>query len=219
MDAWQSPIRPNRRTSLIVDPPDGRIPPLTAEARKRQADAAAYERAKGADVTTPGLYTRCITGNGGPPRIQGGVTAESQIFQAPGYVVLSIESNYDVRIIPLDGRPHLPSNVTSWLGDARGHFEGNTLVVETTNMNDKTWVARGAALHTSAMRTVERFTPVDKDNVEYEVTVEDPNVFTQPWKMRFMALTRYPAGEELIEYACAEGNHIDETVFGSADKR
>src|SRR5438128_1732657 len=83
------PVRPNRRTALVVDPPDGRIPPLTAEARKRQADAAAYERAKGADVQTPGLYTRCITGNGGPPRIQGGVSAESQIFQAPGYVVLS----------------------------------------------------------------------------------------------------------------------------------
>ena len=109
MDAWQmNGVRPNLRTSLIVDPPDGRIPPLTPEAQKRLAAAAAAARARGADVTTPGLYTRCITGNGGPPRIPGGVTAESQIVQTPGYVVIVSQSNNDVRIIPLDGRPHLP---------------------------------------------------------------------------------------------------------------
>jgi hypothetical protein len=200
MDAWQSPIRPNRRTSLVVDPPDGRIPPLTAEARKRQADAAAYERAKGADVQTPGLYTRCITGNGGPPRIQGGVTAESQIFQAPGYVVLSIESNYDVRIIPLDGRPHLASNVKSWLGDARGHFEGNTLVVETTNFRpDRNW--RGS---TTGMHLVERFTLADAKTLKYEFTVTDPTTWTKPWSAEAPIARIAPP---LYEFACHESNY------------
>jgi hypothetical protein len=200
MDAWQSPIRPNRRTSLVVDPPDGRIPPLTADARKRQADAAAYEKTKGADVTSPGLYTRCITGNGGPPRIQAGVTAESQIFQAPGYVVLGIESNSDVRIIPLDGRPHLPSNVKTWLGDARGHFEGNTLVVETTNFHPgRNWRAS-----TTGMHLIERFTLADPKTLKYEFTVDDPTTWTKPWSVEAPIPRIEPP---LYEFACHEQNY------------
>ena len=115
MDAWQSPVRPNLRTSLIVDPPDGRIPPLTPEAQKR---AAAARRDTTADVSTRGLYERCVTGNQGPPRLPGNHDSESQIIQAPGYVVLVMQSNNDVRIIPLDGRPHLPPQVGTWLGDS-----------------------------------------------------------------------------------------------------
>ncbi len=148
MDAWQSPVRPNRRTSLIFDPENGRLPALTPEAQKRQADGRAAARARNPQVgvqTLNNWYTRCITGNNAGPMTRGGnpgsdsaagaagVTAEAQIFQAPGYAVLIMQSNSDARIIPLDGRPHLPSNVRNWLGDSRGHWEGNTLVVETTN--------------------------------------------------------------------------------------
>src|SRR2546422_7998738 len=140
MDAWQSPVRPSLRTSLIVDPPDGRIPALTPEAQKRQAAAAAAARARNPQVsvqTLGSLYTRCVTGNQGPPRLPFNHDSESQILQTPGYVVMFMQANGDVRIIPLDGRPHLPQNVGQWLGDARGHWEGNTLVVETTNFDQQ----------------------------------------------------------------------------------
>ena len=200
MDAWQSGVRPNLRTSLIVDPPDGRIPALTPEAVKRQAEAAAAERKKGVDVTTPGLYTRCITGNGGPPRVPGGVTAESEIVQIPGYVVIVIQSNNDPRIIPLDGRPHLPTGVGEWLGDARGHWEGNTLVVETTNFHkDRNW--RGS---TDGMKLVERFTLVGPQALRYEFTVTDPATWTRPWSIDSL-LPRIDA--PIYEFACHEQNY------------
>ena len=146
MDGWQSPIRPSLRTSLIVDPPDGRIPPLSPEGQKRRADRAAAARARAPEVsvrTLASAYTRCITGNAaGGPLVRGGnpdpvnttgseagVTAEIQILQSPGYAAIITQSNSDVRIIPLDGRPMPPSNVRAWLGISRGHWEGNTLVV------------------------------------------------------------------------------------------
>ena len=200
MDAWQSGVRPNLRTSLIVDPEDGRIPPLTPEAVKRQAEDAARERAKGVDVTSPGLYTRCITGNGGPPKVPGGVTAESQIIQTPGYVLIVIQSNNDARIIPLDGRPHLPSSAGQWLGDARGHWEGNTLVVETTNFHkDRNW--RGS---TSGMKLVERYTLVGPRALRYEFTVSDPATWTRPWSIDSL-LPRIEA--PIYEFACHEQNY------------
>jgi hypothetical protein len=200
MDAWQSGVRPNLRTSLIVDPPDGRIPPLTPEAQKRQADAAAAERAKGIDVTSTGLYTRCITGNGGPPRVPGGVTAESEIIQTPGYVVIVIQSNNDARIIPLDERPHLPQSVGQWLGDARGRWEGNTLVVETTNFHkDRNW--RGSR---DGMKLVERFTLVGPKTLRYEFTVNDPTTWTRPWSIDSL-LPKIDA--PIYEFACHEQNY------------
>jgi hypothetical protein len=200
MDAWQSGVRPNLRTSLIVDPPDGRIPPLTPEAQKRIAAAAAASRARGADVTTPGFYTRCVTGNGGPPRIPGGVTAESQVLQTPGYVVMISQSNNDVRIIPLDGRPHLPKGVGQWFGDARGHFEGSTLVVETTNFSpERVW--RGSS---DGMHLVERFTLVGPKTLRYQFTVEDPTTWTRPWSIDSLLPKIDPP---IYEFACHEQNY------------
>jgi hypothetical protein len=201
MDAWQmSGVRPNLRTSLIVDPPDGRIPPLTEEAVKRNAAYAAAEREKGIDVTSTGLYTRCVTGNGGPPRVPGGVTAESQIVQTPGYVVILIQSNNDVRIIPLDGRPHLPKGVGQWLGDARGRWEGNTLVVETTNFHkDRNW--RGSR---DGMKLVERFTMVGPNTLRYEFTVDDPSTWTRPWSIDSLLPKIDPP---IYEFACHEQNY------------
>ena len=200
MEAWQSPIRPNRRTALVTDPPDGRIPPITEEARQRQTARAAIERAKGADVTSPGMYTRCITGNGGPPRIQGGVTVESMIQQSPGYVVISIMSNGDPRIIPLDNRPHLPSNIKTFIGDARGHFEGNTLVVDTTNFNDeRNWRGSGSNMHLT-----ERFTMANAGTLKYEFTVNDPTTWAKPWSVEAPIPKIEPP---LFEFACHEQNY------------
>jgi len=198
MDAWQSPIRPNLRTSLIVDPADGRIPPLTPDAQKRLA----AQRAAGRDnaVLTSGLYERCVTGNQGPPRLAGNHDSESQILQGPGYVILLMQSNNDTRIIPVDGSPHLPPQVGLWLGDSRGHWEGNTLVVDTTNFHpDRDW--RGS---TSGMHLVERLTPVDPKTIKYEFTVDDPTTWTKPWTAE-IPWPRIEPG--LYEFACHEQNY------------
>ena len=195
MDAWQSPIRPNLRTSLIVDPPTGRIPPMTAEGRKR-AEAAG----RGIYVNNRGLYERCVTGNQGPPRLPGNHDAESQIQQAPGYVILIMQSNSDVRIIPTDGRPHLPSTVRKWLGDSVGHWEGNTLVIDTTNFDPgREW--RGS---TTDMHLIERLTITDPKTLKYEFRVEDPTTWTRPWSAEVIWPRIEPG---LFEFACHEQNY------------
>jgi hypothetical protein len=194
MDTWQSPVRPNLRTSLVVDPADGRIPPMTPEGRKRQQ---AEQRAN--SVLTRGQAERCITGNQGPPRT-GGNDNHSQILQVPGYVILVVQSNNDVRIIPTDGRPHLHQNVRTWLGDSRGKWEGDTLVVETTNFHpDREWRGTSANLH-----LVERFTRVDPDNLLYEFTITDPDSYTRPWSFE----SPWPRTQGLVyEWACHEQNY------------
>jgi hypothetical protein len=218
MDAWQAGAKPNLRTSLIVDPPDGRLPPRTAEAQKRQAAAAAAARARNPQTGVQifgNLYTRCITGLAGPPLVRGGqpgadsaaaaagVSAESQIVQTPGYVVIITQSNSDVRIIPTDGRPHFPQAVRQWLGDPRGHWEGNTLVVDTTNFNDKT-PATNFLGSTDAFHLVERFTLVNPKTIRYEFTVDDPTTWTRPWS----AESPLPRIEPpLYEFACHEQNY------------
>ena len=215
MDAWQSPVRPNLRTSLIVDPPDGRIPALTPEAQKRQAAAAAAARARNPQTgvqTLGNLYTRCITGNQGPPRLPFNHDSESQILQTPGYVVMFMQANGDVRIIPLDGRPHLPQNVGQWLGDARGHWEGNTLVVETTNFHpERNW--RGS---TDGLKLVERFTLVDPKTIRYEFTVDDPATWTRPWSVESPLPRIEPP---IYEWACHEQNYGLMNVVKGAQAR
>jgi hypothetical protein len=195
MDAWQSPIRPNLRTGLVIDPPDGRIPALTEEGRARARAAG-----RGIYVPTRGLYERCVTGNQGPPRVPGNHDAESQLQQTPGYVILVMQSNSDVRIIPLDGRPHLPPRVRSWLGDSRGRWEGNTLVIETTNFHpERIWRGSGAG-----MTLVERLTPTDPQTLKYEFTVTDPSTYARPWTVE----VPWPRIEPpLYEFACHEQNY------------
>ena len=195
MDAWQSPVRPNLRTALIVDPPDGRVPALTPEAKARTAG-----RARGNDVRSRGLYERCVTGNQGPPRLPLNHDAESQITQTPGYVVLLMQSNSDVRIIPLDGRPHLPPKVRQWMGDSRGRWDGNTLIVETTNFHpERDWRGSTVGLH-----LVERLTLVDPKTLQYEFTVTDPTTWTRPWTVDVSWPRIEPA---LYEFACHEQNY------------
>ena len=212
-----------RRTSLIVDPPDGRVPPLTPEAQKRVDAARAYARLHPADGPEDRpLPERCILWpTAGPPMLPGPYNNNYQIFQTREYVVIVVEMIHDVRIVPLDGRPHLPPGVRQWLGDPRGHWEGNTLVVETTNFTAKTSdISAGLQRPTfrgtdENLRVVERFTRVDPDTLLYEFTVYDPTAFTKSWTAQ-IPMTKFPG--PLYEYACHEGNYAMTGILGGARK-
>ena len=129
-----------------------------------------------------------------------------QILQSPGQLVILYEMIHDARVISLDGRPHLPPTIRQWMGDPRGHWEGKTLVVETTNFTDKSQVIYGDGFNSEALRLVERFTPVDANTIQYEFTVEDPMTWTKPWTAA-IPLTREPQLDRIFEYACHEGNY------------
>jgi hypothetical protein len=211
----------SRRTSLIVDPPDGRIPPLTAPAQKRVDAERAYAAVHSFDGPEDRpLAERCILWpTAGPPMLPGAYNNNYQIVQIPGYVVILVEMIHDVRIIPLDRRPHLPQSIRQWMGDSRGHWDGNTLVVETTNFTDKTGDV-GAGMQRATFRgsddklsLIERFTLVDPDTILYEFTVDDPTAFTNSWTAQLpMMRTSGP----LFEYACHEGNYAMTNVLGGA---
>jgi hypothetical protein len=197
----------DNRTSLVVDPPDGRIPPLTPEARQRQASAAAA-RPRFADG--PEAFNnayRCITT--GVPKVGGlygaGHFGYYQIVQTSDYVVVVTETIHDARVIPLDGRPHLPKALRQWNGDSRGRWDGTTLVVETTNFSPKSnFMGSNETLH-----LVERFTRVAADTIAYEVTITDPTTWTRPWTA-MLPLKR--TADRMYEFACHEGNN--RTMFG-----
>jgi hypothetical protein len=201
--------RTTRQTSFVVEPQDGRIPAVTPEARKR---AATRDRGSFGDGPFDGPenftnYDRCITrsvvGSILPRPYGNGL----QILQSPGYVAIRHEMIHDTRIIPLDGRPHVGSAIRLYMGDSRGHWEGDTLVVETTNLTDRTSIGfNGNGLrHSDGMRLVERFSPVGADTIQYEVTIDDPRTYVRSWKMA-MPLTTQP-GYQVFEYACHEGNY------------
>ena len=201
-----SPMSPKRR-SMVVDPPDGRVPVMKWAEDKRDYDLAHLEDAPWHE--TP--WVRCITRGVPAGMFPAGYNNAYQIIQIPGYVVIASEMIHDTRIIPLDGRPHVGSAIRLWNGDSRGHFEGNTLVVETTNFNDKGSIATSAA--TGRMRgipqseqlyLVERFTRVDASTINYSVTITDPKVYTQSWTVA-LPLNRDPH-YQMFEYACHEGN-------------
>src|SRR5262245_15601745 len=202
------------RTSPVIDPPDGKVP-LTLEAEARRD----FNLAHNADSWEyMSLWDRCITRGVPGGMFPAGYNNAYQIVQIPGYVVILYEMIHETRIIPIDGRPHLPSGVKLWNGDSRGRWEGHTLVVDTTNYNDKGWIGTSAATgrikgipQTEGLHVVERFTRVDRDTINYEVTIEDPNVFNAPWKVA-MPLTRDPE-YQIFEYACQEGNHAVQNVL------
>jgi hypothetical protein len=204
----------SNRTSLIVDPPDGRIPALTPAAAKRRDEQNEHRRQHPADSWLDrSAYDRCISRGMPGEMIPGFYNHNYQIVQAPGYVAIQIEMIHDVRIVPLDGRPHLTNTVAQWLGDSRGHWDGNTLVIDTTNFNDKVF-ERGAAWGFGAtMHMVERFTRIDADHLDYQFTIDDPATFTRPWTVSTpMLKTPGP----LLEYACHEGNHALPGILGGA---
>lgn len=204
------------RTSKIVDPPDGRVPPLTAEARARVAARAEAARRRGpADSWEDrSLGDRCIVSRGGWPHVV--VNAGSygniiRIIQSPGFVVLTHEMIHETRVIPVDGRPHIGSAIRQYLGDPRGHWDGNTLVVEVTNFSDKTDF-RGSR---ETLRLVERFTRVAPDAIDYSVTIDDPQTFTKSWTIG-VPLKQDKEQTELFEYACHEGNYAMRNILSGA---
>jgi hypothetical protein len=201
-----------RRTSLIVDPPDGRIPPLTAEAKQRAAARAEARKLRGPsdgpeDRT---LADRCIVWpNEGPPMLPSVYNNNYQIVQGPGWVAVLVEMIHDVRLIPLDGRPHKPAHIRSWLGDSRGRWEGNTLVVETANIDPRN-AFRGAS---EKLRVVERFTRVDPETIRYQFTVDDPSTWAVPWSAEIPMVR---TSDRVYEYACHEGNYAMESILRGA---
>ncbi len=217
----------DNRTSLITEPPDGRLPPVTPEGRRRQLEGLA------SNLTTPWQFgaasstaarparplngpedlsnvLRCISW--GVPKIAGNInyTGYQQIVQGPGYVVFLSEVNHEARVIPLDGRPHLPSRLRQWNGDSRGRWEGNTLVVETTNFSPKSFFMGSA----DGLHLVERFTRTSPSTIDYELTISDATTWTKPWT----ALIRLKSTDErLQEFACHEGNHhVVRGILGGA---
>jgi hypothetical protein len=188
------------RTSIIVDPPDGRIPALTPEAQKKAAARAEARKLHPADgPENMSLADRCIA-RPGPPMVPAGYNNNHRIVQTSQHVVIFSEMMHDARIIPLDARPHLPGNVRQWFGDSRGRWEGDTLVVETTNFTDKTNF-RGSG---DNLRLVERFTRIDQDTLLYRFTVNDPQSFERPWSGE---IPMKRADGPIFEYACHEGNY------------
>ena len=191
-----------RRTSLIVDPPNGKLPALTASAQRRADTRRLYEQEHPADSWLDrDASDRCLLGfNAGPPITPGGYNQNMQLLQTPDHIVLVTEMVHTVRVVPLDGRPPLSEGIRQWSGDSRGHWEGDTLVVETSDFNDE----RGWRGSTEDMKLVERFTRVDADTLEYEFTVTDPGTWTSSWMASIpMRRTEVP----MYEYACHEGNY------------
>jgi hypothetical protein len=212
LDRGQSTHALNLRTSLIVDPSNGRLPPLTEEGQKRAAERAEAAKHVGRwdSAQSNELDDRCVIFLGaGPPMLPASYNNNYQIVQAPGYVMILFELAHDVRVIPLDSRPHVTRNIRQWLGDSRGHWEGDTLVVETTNFNGKNPL-RGSSEN---MRVVERFTRTDQDTIQYRFTVEDESTWTRPWTAEIpMRKTVGP----LFEHACHEGNYgLYNTLVGA----
>ena len=212
-EAWferGSGVASTLRTSVVIDPPDGKVPPLTPQARAAASKQAAIQRRLPEGPEDFSLQVRCVIWpTAGPPMVPAGYNNNYQIFQTKDYVAILTEMIHDVRIIPLDGRPHLPSSVRQWMGDSRGHWEDDTLVVDTTNFSDKTHF-RGAD---SNLHVIERFTRIDADTIRYRFTVDDPTAFTAPWTGE-IAMSKV-AGP-IYEYACHEGNYSLSTMLAGA---
>jgi hypothetical protein len=194
----------DRRTSLVIDPPDGRIPALTEDAVRRRDAAIEYGKLHPADGPEDRpLGERCV--NFGVPKLGAGYNSYYQIFQSKTHVVMLSEMAHDARIIPLDGRPHLSKDIRQWNGDPRGRWEGNTLVVESTNFSPKSDF-RGSR---DTLHLVEKFTRVGPRTLNYEVTITDPTTWTKPWTVM---IPLKQTNEAVYEYACHEGN---EGMFGT----
>jgi hypothetical protein len=206
-----------RRTSLVVDPPDGKLPPVTAEADRRRTAFAEYLRQHPADSWDDRrLNDRCIMFlQSGPPMIPQsvdfllGFPFHFQIFQTADHVVI-LHEEPNRQIVPLDGRSHLQPGVRQWLGDSRGHWEGETLVVETTNFRDRLYAG---VFTTGHLRLTERFTRVDADTIDYRFTVDDPTTWTKPWTAVVPILK---SDGRLYEYACHEGNYALPNILRGA---
>ena len=200
-----------RRTSLVIDPPNGRLPELSPEGRERAEARRDYRREHPADSWRDrSAYDRCILGfNAGPPVTPGGYNQNMQVFQTPDHVALVTEMVHTHRIVPLDGRPALDEDIRQWTGDSRAHWDGDTLVIETRNFNDQ----RGWRGTTPNMTLVERLTRIDEDTLEYTYTVTDPETWVSPWTA---SIPMQLADQPMYEYACHEGNYSMEGILAGA---
>lgn len=197
----------DNRTSLITDPPDGRLPPMTPQAEKKQQAALAAMRNRPSGPEDRSLSERCITY--GSPQLVAGYQSYRQIVQSPNAVVILTEMIHDARVIPLDGHPHLAPNIQSWTGDPRGHWEGDTLVVDSTNF--KPGAFRNVS--TEKLHVIERFTRTGPDTLQWELTVDDPGAWTKPWTA---VVPLRSSKKSVFEYACHEGNYGLEDILAGA---
>jgi len=202
-----------RRTSLVVDPPGGRVP-LRPEAEASRDYASAHQ---GDSFEFMSVWDRCITRGVPGGMFPAGYNNAYQIVQTPGYVMIHYEMIHEPRIIPIDGRPHLPQNIRQWMGDSRGHWEGKTLVVDTTNLNAKSRLDVIGDFYSENAHIVEKFIFVDDKTMTYEATITDPTVFTRPWTLR-IPQRRMP-DDEFWEFACHEGNLDPGVVDEQIQKR
>ena len=200
-----------RQTSLVVDPPDGRTPALTADAQARAAAIAILRNRLPQTWEDRSISDRCITRGilAAMPALYGNGL---RIVQTPGHVAISYEMIHETRIVPLDGRPHLPKNVRLYMGDPRGRWDGDTLVVDTTNFSDKTVVGQNQT--SERLHVIERFTRVGADTIQYEATIEDPKTWTRPWTVT-VPLSTQP-GYQIFPYECHEGNFALRNILSAA---
>jgi hypothetical protein len=214
---WVERGTPTRQTSLIIDPPNGRLPPLTNEEQELRKEARGGKgfpgewRGEANSYEDLNVYYRCITrgvlGSIIPVIYNNG----NEILQAPGLVVIRNEMIHETRVIPLDGRPHLSPEIRQYMGDSRGHWEGNTLVIETTNFTDQDAIGSNGAgypgdpgHHSADLKLIERLTRVDADTLNYQATIDDPKTWTKPWTI--LIVLKRNEKYQLFEYACHEGN-------------
>jgi hypothetical protein len=210
LDRSQGTFARNLRTSLIVDPPDGRIPAMTEEGKRRNAERDAARGGRWDSAQDNQLDDRCIIMRGsGPPMMNTAYNSNYQIVQMPGYVMILVEMIHDARIIPLDGRPRPHSSVRQWMGTSRGHWEGDTLVIETTNFNGKNPFMGSS----ENMRVVERLTRISDDEIRYVFTIHDDSTWVRPWTGEMSMLATVGP---LFEHACHEGNYgLYNTLVGA----
>ena len=209
------------QTSLIVDPPHGRLPEVTPWAQRQADDLVAVRGSPSYPATweEPSVFERCITRGLPASMMPGFYNHNYQILQTPDYVVIYAEMIHDARVIPLDGRPHIDPALRQWMGDSRGRWEGDTLVVETANFTGKVYERRVSHTVFGAsreMRLVERFRRIDADTLDYQFTVTDPRTFAAPWTASIPMTT---LDGPLIEYACHEGNYSMENMLRGARRQ
>ena len=219
-DFWYDPretVVHTRRTSMIAEPPSGRVPTRTAA--EERAEWLVTNRSNSHETMSP--YTRCITRGMPGSMIPNAYNTGNHIFQIPGYVIILYEMVREPRIIPLDGRPSIDSKIRQWMGDTRGRWEGETLVVETTNFTEKGWITpnqNAGRMHgvpvSQELTLTERFTRLSDDILDWQVRIEDPNTYTAPWTLEIPL--RHDMNYTVYEYACHEGNRAVTNILSTA---
>jgi len=213
---WFERGEPQRQASLIVDPPNGRLPALTAAAQKREADRRAERASRGPldSYTDFSLYERCITRGVVGSMLPGGYNNGNQIIQSPGYVTIVNEMIHESRVVPLSGRAQLSPTIRNYMGDSRGRWDGNTLVVETTNFNTRPGVGLNETIPSEALKITERFTRTSGTTISYSVTVDDSMTWTAPFTIQYQLRRNDSYG--MFEYACHEGNYALQNILSGA---